>query len=419
MSDVYALVDCNNFFVSCERAFQPALERRPVVVLSSNDGCVISRSQEAKDLGVPMGIPYFKWKDLLEKDKVHVFSSNFELYGDMSDRVMQSLQQYTDSLEVYSIDEAFLRFDEKVCTREFALTMRHTVQQWTKIPISIGIGPTKVLAKVASHFAKKQKELGGVCTITLESIDEYLSTMPIGEVWGIGRASVLLLTKNRIHTALDLQRCSDDWVKKNLTVRGLEIVRELRGQPCFELDDTPTPKKGLVCSRSFGKSVTSLDELREAIVTYTTTAARKLREEGQVAGYVYVFIRTSIHSGEKQFTAQRGVVIPTATSYTPELIRITTDLLQQLYQKGYRYRKAGVGFTHLGSQNQVQQNLFTLSLNTSSGQALMRSVDRLNRRYGDQTVQYAGAGINKLWQVKKELISQRFTTSFDELPKAS
>lgn len=418
MSKVFALVDCNNFFVSCERVFQPGLNGKPVVVLSSNDGCVISRSQEAKDLGIPMGIPYFKWRDLMVKDNVRVFSSNFELYGDLSDRVMQSLQHFTDDIEIYSIDEAFLHFDEQVCTVDFAKEIRETVIQWTKIPISVGIAPTKTLAKVANHIAKKQKQYGGAFKITMDTIDECLSALPVGEVWGIGRASTMFLTRNRVKTALEFKNCSDAWIKKNLTSRGLQIAYELRGQSCFDSDDAPSPKKGIICSRSFGQAVTGLNELKEAVTTFTTKAAEKLRQEKEVAAYLYVYIRTNVHNQDAKYSASEGCQLPLATSFTPELINQAMMLLERIYKKGFRYWKAGVGLSHLIPETQVQHNLFFKSLPSPKKKSLMKTVDALNLRYGDTTVHYAGSGFKRAWQVKKEHISKRFTTSLKELPTA-
>lgn len=412
---MYALVDCNNFFVSCERVFQPGLNGRPVVVLSSNDGCVISRSQEAKDLGIPMGIPYFKWRDLMEKDGVRVFSSNFELYGDLSDRVMQTLQHFTDDIEIYSIDEAFLSFKDKVCTIEFGQEIRETVGRWTKIPISVGFAPTKTLAKVANHIAKKQKQYGGVFKIIPSEIDKVLADFPVGEIWGIGRSSALFLSSKRIKTALDLIKCPEDWIKKNLTIRGLQIARELRGISCFELE-APAPKKGIICSRSFGRAVTEFSELKEAIVSFMTRAAKKLREEKEVAGYVSVYIRTNLHNHDKKYSASLGSSLPVATSYTPELIDKAILLLERIYREGFRYYKAGVGLSHLSAETQIQQSLFVKNSSSSKKRSLMKTLDKLNHRYGENTLHFAGSGLKNGWKEKRKLISKSYTTDIKQLP---
>ncbi len=419
MSKIYALMDCNNFFVSCERVFQPALEKVPVVVLSSNDGCVISRSQEAKDLGVPMGIPYFKWKDLLEKDKVKVFSSNFELYGDISDRVMQILHHFSDEVEVYSIDEAFLQFEKNAITLEELQRMRKTVRQWTRIPISIGIGPTKVLAKLANHIAKKQKQHNGVYEITPDRIDEHLENVSVGEVWGIGRASAFALQKEGIKTALQFKNAPDHWIKKNFTVRGLALATELRGRPCFSFDDAPTPKKGLVCSKSFGQAVTTFEELREAIVTYASRAAEKLRNEKERASYIYIFIRSSRFKEEGKFAKSHGIELAEATSFTPTLVKQAVELLKQAYQPGVRYTKAGVGLSHLSPEGTVQPTLFSPARQTTKEKELMIMLDKLNQRHGQDTIMLAGSGIKKKWLSKRQFLSPSFTTSLEDLPKAS
>lgn len=415
LKQVFALVDCNNFFVSCERAFQPSLEHKPVMVLSSNDGCVISRSKEVKQLGIPMGMPFFKCKDIVKEHGIVVFSSNFSLYGDLSHRVMDTLNQFTDKIEIYSIDEAFLQLDYSSDNEEFCRTIKKIVRQWTRIPVSIGIAPTKVLAKVANHLAKKNDQYGGVVDITDKNIDDILYTVPINDIWGVGRQTTRFLTKNNISTALDLKNAPDTWIKEHLKITGLKIAYELRGISCLPLEELRDPKKGIMCTRSFGKAVTSLDQLVEAVATYTERAAEKLREEHRLATYLSVYIRTNYFNQDKKYSIGKGVELPVATSFTPDLVREALQILKSIYKEGFRYAKAGVFLTGLVPETSIQQNLFVRT-DTFKQKKLMESVDALNQRFGKETLTYAGAGISKEWSVKKEFISKKFTTSLKDLP---
>ncbi len=410
----FALIDCNNFFVSCERAFRPDLENKPVVVLSNNDGCVVSRSQEVKGLGIPMGAPYFKCRDIIEKYGITVFSSNFELYGDMSDRVMTTLDTFADDVEFYSIDEAFVQLPDSTA-EAFAHTIRSTIRQWTRIPVSVGIGPTKVLAKLASHIAKQNPALNGVFTISKNTPDSYLAELPVGEIWGIGRKSVELLNKNRITTALDFKNTPDDWVRKKLSITGLYILNELRGIPCFKLDDNPAPKKGITCSRSFGTPVTQLAELEEAVATYTARAVEKLRSEHETAGYIRVYIRTNYFNLDSKYIAGKGVTLPVRTAFTPHLIKEALMLLKHIYKEGFRYYKAGVSLSDLGPEGTTQQNLF-VHHDAQKEKRLMQGVDLLNTRYGADTVRYAAMGTDHRWHMKRDHVSPHYTTSFNDLP---
>ncbi len=415
MPEVFALVDCNNFFVSCERAFQPALEKVPVAVLSNNDGCFISRSKEVKDLGIPMGAPYFKYKDIVQKNNIKVFSSNFSLYGDLSQRVMTTLEEFTDELEVYSIDEAFLKLPGGTSNEALGQTIRQTVRQWTRIPVSIGIASTKVLAKVANHMAKKYPHFNGVCDITHEDVSFILHDLPVGELWGIGRKSTKKLKALGVTTAGQLLEHSDAWIRKHLSITGLHIAYELRGIPCFKLDDDPEPKKGIMCTRSFGKAVTTKDALKEAVATYTERAAEKLREEGLVTSYFYIYIRTNRFNLDKKYTGSKGFHLPVASSYTPYLVSKAMELVDAVYRDGYRYFKAGVCCVGLLPETTVQQNLFT-PVAFEKNNSLMQAVDRVNRHFGKDTLFIAGSGIKKEWSMRKDHTSQRFTTSLKELP---
>jgi DNA polymerase V len=411
---MYALVDCNNFFVSCERAFRPDIQKVPVAVLSNNDGCIVSRSQEVKDMGIPMGIPYFQCRDIFRKHGVKVFSSNFTLYGDLSHRVMDTLHYFTDDIEIYSIDEAFLTISPTQA-EQYCREVKKTVEQWTHIPVSIGIGPTKVLAKVANHIAKKNKQYGGVYMVKAGSATEHFTTLPTSEIWGIGRKSANHLARLGVNTVAELLSYSDEWIRHELSVTGLQIAYELRGIPCFGFDDSPSPKKAIMCSRSFGEPITNHRELEEAIVTYTGRAAEKLRQGHQVAKYLSIFIRTKLHGANKVWSARQGMILPTGTSSTPILVSWAVKLLRDIYKDKIRYGKAGVCCADLVPENLVQSNLLE-QLDTSKHRRIMDSFDKINRRFGRDTIFMAGGGTTQPWTMRKEFISPQYTTSLSHIP---
>ncbi|MBN1902493.1 Y-family DNA polymerase, partial [Candidatus Sumerlaeota bacterium] len=364
MKKIFALVDCNNFYASCERVFNPRFEGKPVVVLSNNDGCVIARSEEAKAIGVKMGQPAFQSEGLFKKHGVLVFSSNYSLYGDMSDRVMETLEQFTSDIEVYSIDEAFLAlpYDASEEITNHARDIRQTVKKWTGIPVSIGIGSTKTLAKIASKIGKKNPSLKGVFNIAEhERMDEILGKFPVGDIWGVGPRYEAFLKKHGINTALQLKNSSDAWVKKHMSVMGLRTVMELRGVPCFSLEEMPVPKKGIMSSRSFGRPVESLDELKEALASYTACAAEKLRSQNSAASILHVFLMTNrFKKNEPQYYSSSTTVLPIPSSYTPEMIRFAQEQLEKIYKSGYRYKKIGVFLAEIVSQDRIQLNLLSL-----------------------------------------------------------
>ncbi len=413
--NLFALVDCNNFFVSCERAFRPDLETKPVAVLSSNDGCIVSRSNEVKKLGIPMGAPYFQYRELFKKNNVHVFSSNFGLYRDLSARVMSTVTGYTDAIEIYSIDEAFLHVPGNRAAVEWGNNLKKTIRQWTLIPTSIGIAPTKVLAKLASHIAKTTPEFGGVFDMSTGVIDDILACLPVHEVWGIGRVQTALLLKHGIETVLDLKQADDSWIRKHLTIRGLQIVHELRGTVCFPLFHNPAPAKSLIHSRSFGKTVENFSVLEKACIEFTTLAAEKLRSQHQTTRRLTIFIRTRRFGAGKKFHASTVVPLTTATNYTPTLIQATLVGLKNIYRSGFHYAKAGVCFTELESESLQQQNLFTAQ-DKDKEQRVMRAVDHLNERYGSKTIKPATLIGSTPWHVKHNLVSPRYTTVLNEIP---
>jgi DNA polymerase V len=415
MSPVFALVDCNNFYVSCERVFQPFLENVPVLVLSNNDGCAIARSNEVKALGVKMGTPFFQMRELIERHRVRVYSSNYTLYGDMSRRVHDILAALAPASEEYSIDESFLQLDGIDDAAGHARQIRRTVRQWTGIPVSIGIGPTKVLAKVANHIAKRQPQHGGVFALPAD-YDPYLAAFPVGDLWGIGPRYAAMLKRHGIQTALELKQAPDAFVRQKMTVAGHRLLQELRGVSCLSLEEVEPQRKSICCSRSFGRGVTELTELREAVCSYITRAAEKLRRRQLAASYLSVFIRTNQFNADPKYSGGRGATISPATNNTLTLNHLAQQLLLRCYEKGFRYWKAGVLLEGLAAVDCVQGDLFQAA-DSPRQQALMRAWDRVNQRFGRGAVQLAGQGLQARWQMRRERLSPRFTTCWEELPR--
>ncbi|MEM4406419.1 MAG: Y-family DNA polymerase [Candidatus Methanomethylicaceae archaeon] len=420
MPDIFAHIDCNNFYVSCERAFRPGLEGQPVVVLSNNDGCCVARSEEAKAIGIPMGAPYFLYKDLIRKHKVTVFSSNYALYGDMSSRVMNTLAQFAPDMEIYSVDEAFLSLKgfSNINLTEYAKMIKATVKQWTFIPVTIGIGPTKTLAKAATRVAKKNSDYQGVLDLSSHpEVDKILDTIKVGDIWGVGAQYAKLLNKNGIYTGLQLKNAEDNWIRKNMTVMGLRTVWELRGISCIPLEQAPPPKKGIACSLSFGRPVESLEELKEAVATYVSRAAEKLREQQSAAFYITVFITTNVFKKDfPQYSNSISCRLPQPSYYTPELTHYAHYLLEKIFRPGYAYIKAGVMFTEIIPVSEVQLNLFNPHYDHKRQHTLMETVDEINKKWGKETVRYAGMGIKREWIMQRKKLSKRFTTNLKDLP---
>lgn len=407
---VFALVDCNNFFVSCERVFNPKLRNKPVVVLSSNDGCVIARSQEAKAVGVPMGAPVFMHKDLIRAHNIITCSSNFALYSNMSSRVMATLQQFAADLEVYSVDEAFLLLDDEQAV-DICQNIRRTVLQWTGIPVSIGLAPTKTLAKVAGALAKKYPRLNGIGI--LRSPAEWnplLDTLPAEEIWGIGRRTAASLARFSIRTALQFAEADDAWIKKEFTVIGLRKAWELRGRPAIGLEEISADKKSIMNSRSFGKPVTTYEELAQAAATYIQRAAQKMRGQESVASSLEIF--TIGDNGYKS----AHVTFPQATDYSPTLISSAKQALRRIYQNGAVYKKVGILLNGLTPKAFFQPDLFTdRQVNVGKQQQVMEAVDSLNEKFGKGTIRFAAEGFKQEWQARHDKRSPRYSTSWDEL----
>lgn len=413
---LFALVDCNNFYVSCERVFNPKLCARPVVVLSNNDGCVVARSKEAKAIGIPMGAPAFQYADLFRKHRVIVCSSNYTLYGDMSHRVMQSLRRFTPDVQVYSIDEAFLHLDH-LEAEALSFEIKRDVLQWTGIPVSIGIAPTKTLAKAANHCAKKDAAQTGVfALIDIARQESILKSLPVQEIWGIGRQIAELLNRRGIQTAWELRNADDTWIKKHLTIVGLRTVWELRGVSCLQLDEAVPDKKSIMSSKSFGRPVATLPELSEAVACYTSRAAEKMRRQDSVASFLQVFLTTNPHQSEDYYANKAQVVLPQPTAYTPDLIHYAKDALASIYIPGLTYKKAGVLLGGLEPDHSFQQDLFCKQGKELEKQrAIMQLMDQANKSFGRRVIRMAAEGSTQPWKMKQERRSHRFTTQWEEL----
>ena len=411
-----ALIDCNSFYVSCERLFNPKLRNKPVVVLSNNDGCIISRSTEAKALGIKMGEPYFKAKNIIIKNNVQVFSSNYSLYGDLSRRVMRTLKRFNSEIEIYSIDEAFLDLsnfpDNEV--EDVGKEIRSIVLRWIGIPTSIGIAKTKTLSKVANHIAKK-KQSGVVSLIGIENIDPILEKVEINDVWGVGKQLTKFYHKNGIYNAKQLKNKSNTWIKKSSNVLSSRTAMELRGISCINLETKSSKRKSCVVSRSFGQRVENFQELKEAIASYSLNASEKIRSEALVTKSVTIFVRTSPFQSRYGFYSNSKTIdFPIATNNSIEIVKAAISGLESIFKNGYRYQKAGVMLSRLSNSNN-KENLFS-SVQDEKINSLMRSIDNANYKYGRSTLSLASAGVHKRWNMKRQHSSRIDTADFNCLP---
>ncbi len=413
-----ALVDCNNFYVSVERVFNPKLRGRPVIVLSNNDGMAVSRSNEAKALGVDMARPVFQMKDLLEKNGVILCSSNYTLYGDMSRRVMKTLKQFSPDVEEYSIDEAFvgLRGFENRNLTDYGRDMRDVVYRWLGIPVTVGIAPTKTMAKVANKIAKKSKSAEGVLDLMNPNQQEVaLKGFDVGDIWKIGPARAALLKSNGINTAWELRNADLHWIDKRMGVEGVRAAKELAGEPCYPLEFTKPQKKHIGCGKSFGIKVESLREIKEGLASHIAQAAARLRQDGQVAGEIIVYLQTNPFSDAPQYT--NGVIaeLPTATDDTGELISLGEKAVESIYKPGFIYKRVHVDFGKLRSNTDIQQNLF-YNHDREKKVKLMSALDKVNIHFGAGRLRYLAEGLDKAWRTRFEYKSKCFTTRWDELP---
>jgi DNA polymerase V len=414
---MYGLIDCNNFYASCERVFRPDLNGKPVVVLSNNDGCVIARSNEAKKLGIPMGAPAFQHEELFSENNVQVFSANFVLYGDMSARVMSIVASFVPDMEVYSIDEAFLLFDgfENFDLAEYGQKIRQAVYKSTGIPVSIGFAPTKALAKAANRIAKKFSEItSGVYAIDNEEKRiKALKWLPVEDVWGIGSQHALRLNNLGIKRAWDFTLLGDNWVRKNMSVVGLRLKKELEGESTLELEKGKA-RKNIATTRSFEEYYTTLEQLNERVVTFSVTCAEKLRKQKSNACSLMVFLLTNYHRQDlPQY--QRNIVIkfPFATNSGIEIARFASEGLKKIFKEGYLYKKAGVIVMDIIPENPVQLNIF--EDRNPRHLPLMKVIDRINRTVGNHKVKLASQDLNRTWKMHQERLSPRYTTRLDEI----
>jgi len=422
-----AIVDCNNFYCSCERLFRPDIWNKPVVVLSNNDGCIISRSDEARKLGVDMAIPYFQARHIIDKHDITVFSSNYHLYGDMSWRVMETLRTLmgneASGVEVYSVDEAFLDLDH-IPVEDLPAYARHikqTVEQWTGISVSIGIAPTKTLAKLANRLAKKNKQLSG-CIKSLTTEEEQrlaLQQTRVDDLWGVGRAYAVKLINWGITSAWELSNMPEEWAHTNMGgVTGIRLIRELRGQPSIEMEEELVDKKMIATTRMFGRPVSDIHEIKEAVATYISRAAEKLRRQHSAAATVSVFIVTKEQDHLAYFkrgaTISNYITLPRATSLTHELIKAATGLVDVLYEHGKEYKKAGVMLSSLVPDDSIQGNLFAPHAENEH-RNLMHAIDNINFSMRDDSVKFGSSGMNKNWKMRQELRSSRYSTRWEDI----
>ena len=418
---VFALVDCNNFYASCEKLFRPDLKDTPVVVLSNNDGCVVARSREAKLLGIKMGVPVFQIKAEMQRHGILAFSSNYALYADLSSRVMRTLEEMAPRVEVYSIDEAFLDLtgiESALSLVEFGQQVRERIGHWIGITVCVGIAPTKTLAKLANHAAKKYPATQGVVDLTNPDRQRrLLALVPVDDVWGVGKRLSKRLNALGITTALDLANASPRAIRDQFSVVLERTVRELNGESCIELEEIPPIKKQIVCSRSFGVKVTHFELLREAICEYATRATEKLRKEQQQAKVMTVFIRTSpFKDNEPQYSnsASGELLIPSCD--TRDFIELANHLLKRIWKDGFRYAKAGVMLSDFYDPGMFQPGLFDDVSTRSNSQQLMSVLDTINQS-GAGKVFFAGQGTKKDWSMKREHLSPAYTTRWDQLPR--
>jgi len=417
---MYALVDCNNFYCSCERVFNPKLEGRPVVVLSNNDGCAIARSEEAKQLGVVMGTPAYMIEDLLRQHNVAVFSSNYTLYGDMSDRVMKTFASFVPRLEIYSIDEAFLDLHDLPYTNllQLGTTIRKTVQQNTGIPVTVGIAGTKTLAKMANRYAKKKHKSTGVFWAANENLtQEMLEFTAVGDIWGIGHQYSMFLKRNGFNTAADFTRAPDEWVRTNMSVVGQRMLNELRGIPAIGWEfDAPT-KKVICTSRSFGKLLTRKDDIQEALCNHAAACALKLRRQKTCCNRVHVFINTNPHkTDEAQYARTINVDLASSTNNTSEIIKAAIQGFNIIFAAGYRFMKCGVIVMNLVPESQVQASIFD-EADRSKNSLVMSTMDQVNQSLGKEIVRFAVQGFEKKYKLRADHLSQRYTTDINQILK--
>lgn len=416
---MYALVDANNFYVSCEKVFNPKLEGKPIIVLSNNDGCIISRSDEAKALGLKMAEPAFNKKQYLMENKVSVFSSNYALYGDISNRIIRVLETFTPRIEVYSIDESFLDLTgfEYDNLEKLGSEIKRTVKQYIGIDVTVGISKTKALSKIANKLAKNNKSYSGVCVLnTSRDIDCALRNTQIGDIWGIGRQYHKFLKSNDILTAHDFINTNDNWIRKYITVVGLRLKKELQGISCIPLETVLPAKKAIATTRGFGKMVTDVTYLKEAVSTYATRCSEKLRKQNSVCNMLTVFIHTDPFSNDKYQYLSKTMHLDVSTNSQIELSKFALKGLKMIYKEGLRYKKAGVIVDGLESANNIQTGLYS-KIDIGAQNRISEASDHINKKYGRDKLKLAIQGDGKEWKLKQEMLSGKFTTQWNDIIK--
>jgi len=415
---MFALVDCNNFYASCERVFNPKLDKKPIVILSNNDGCVISRSNEAKALGIPMGAPAFKYDPFFKKNKVYVFSSNFPLYGDMSSRVMNILSKYTPNIEIYSIDEAFLEFKgfENYDLEQYGKEIRKIILKWTGIPVSIGFAPTKALAKVANRISKKfDNKTGGVYAIdSKQKREKALKWLKIEDVWGIGYKHAIRLKSYKVDKACDFIILPDDWVRKQMSIVGLRLKKELEGKSVLSLEESRSPKKAIATTRSFEKNLTDFEDLKERISTFSICCSEKLRSQKSNCNSIYVFVKSNRHQKNK-LQYRNGIVmtLPYGSNSSITISKYAVEGLKKIYKKNVEYKKAGVILMGLVPNNKTQLNIFEKE--NPKHQVLMKTLDFITKKEGTGKIKLGSQDLKRVWKMKQTRLSSRYTTELKEI----
>ena len=415
---MFALIDCNNFYASCERVFNPKLIGKPVAILSNNDGCVISRSNEVKALGIPMGAPAFKYDSVFKKHNVHVFSSNFPLYGDMSSRVMSILSSYTPNIEIYSIDEAFLEFKgfDNYDLEKYGKEIRKKVLKWTGIPVSIGIAPTKALAKVANRIAKKfENKTNGVYVLdSKEKREKALKWLKIGDVWGVGLKHTARLKSYNVNRAYDFIKLPDKWVRGEMSVVGLRLKKELEGESVLSLEEHRSPKKAIATTRSFEKNLTKFEDLKERVSTFSILCSEKLRSQKSSCNSIYIFVKSNKHQKNK-LQYRNGIVmtLPFASNSSITISKYATEGLKRIYKQDVEYKKAGVIVMGLIPTDSNQLNLFEKE--NPKYQALMKTLDFINKKEGSNKIKLASQDLKRIWKMKQTKLTKRYTTELNEI----
>ena len=417
---MFALIDCNNFYVSCERVFNPKLNKRPVVVLSNNDGCAISRSNEAKALGIPMGAPAFKYEKIFRENDVQIFSSNFPLYGDMSSRVMSILSKFSPNIEIYSIDEAFLKFEgfENYNLESYCLEIKDMVLKWTGIPISIGVAPTKALAKVSNRIAKKfPNQTKGVYLINSEKKRiKALNWLKIRDIWGIGLRHAERLKNIKVNTAYNFINLEDGWVRKNMSVVGLRLKKELEGKSVLDLEEVRSPKKAIATTRSFNGTITDYEKIKERISTFAICCAEKLRAQNSNCSSIYVFIRSNkFQKNKTQYRNGILITIPFSTNSNMIISKYAIKGLKSIFKKGINYKKAGTIVMGLDSSENYQINIFENE--NPKHKYLMKTIDYIQKKEGQSKIKLASQDLRKRWKMKQEKLSPNYTCKVDEIIK--